>query len=452
MEKEKVVAMKIVSLEMENVKRVSLVRLAPTQSGLTVIGGDNAQGKSSIIDGIIYALGGEKYRPENLQREDGMAPARIRIELSGGLIVERRGKNASLHVTDATGQRHGQKLLDDFVEELALNLPKFMLMKDDDKAEVLLRTLGIADQLEALTLKEKQAFDRRHDFGVLCDQKKKYAAELKEYPDVPEQPLSAAELIAQSQNILMANATRQKLRADYDKIRNSLHAVQDKIKNLHEQLAVAEKKEKELSEDLDMCEYPPVAEDQTTEEIERQIAEIDEINAKVRANLDKAAALAEAEEYERKMSELTLALEKVRQERRDLLNGAAMPLPELSIGQNAKGHPVLLYRDQPWGSMSTMEQYRVATAVVRKLKPGCGFILLDGLEVFDKTQLEKFNAWLTAENLQAICTRVGKDEASSIVIEDGYAVQDGTEPSAPIDLNAPIMVDKNINEDEVEEW
>ena len=201
--------MKIISFELENVKRVALVRMAPAENGLTVIGGKNAAGKTSILDGIIYALGGEKYRPGNLQRKDGLAPARIRIELSGGLIVERRGKNAALHVTDATGRRRGQKLLDDFIEELALNLPKFLAMKDDDKAEVLLRTLGIADQLTALDLREKEAYDKRHDFGVIVDQKKKFAAEMKEYPDVPETPVSAAEMIAESQAILKRNADRQ---------------------------------------------------------------------------------------------------------------------------------------------------------------------------------------------------------------------------------------------------
>ena len=142
--------MKIISFELENVKRVALVRMAPAENGLTVIGGKNAAGKTSVLDGIVYALGGEKYRPSNLQREGGMAQARIRIELSGGIVVERKGKNAALHVTDATGRRRGQTLLNDVIDELALNLPKFLHARDDEKAAVLLRTLGIADKLAEL--------------------------------------------------------------------------------------------------------------------------------------------------------------------------------------------------------------------------------------------------------------------------------------------------------------
>ena len=436
--------MKIISFELENVKRVALVRMAPAENGLTVIGGKNAAGKTSVLDGIVYALGGEKYRPGNLQRKDGLAPARIRIELSGGLIVERRGKNAALHVTDATGRRRGQKLLDDFIEELALNLPKFLAMRDDDKADVLLRTLGIADQLAALDIREKQAYDKRHDYGVIVDQKKKFAAEMKEYPDVPETPVSAAEMIAESQAILKRNADRQELRKKKaDMVQEKEHYTQV-IANLMSQLETAQAHFADVSAKLAGLDDPTP--DESTAELEAKIADIDALNAKIRANLDKAAAVAAAEDYEQKLKPLTDALEAVRAERRALLDGASMPLPELTIGKNTKGRPILLYKEQPWDCMSTMEQYRVAAAIVRKLKPNCGFILLDGLEAFDHDQMAAFDQWLTENDLQAICTRVGTDDCS-IVIEDGVAVQEGVEAAPEIpDPNAPIPMEGSTEE------
>ena len=453
--------MKIISFELENVKRVALVRMAPAENGLTVIGGKNAAGKTSILDGIIYALGGEKYRPGNLQRKDGLAPARIRIELSGGLIVERRGKNASLHVTDATGRRRGQKLLDDFIEELALNLPKFLAMKDDDKAEVLLRTLGIADQLAALDIKEKQAYDKRHDFGVIVDQKKKFAAEMKEYADVPETPVSAAEMIAESQAILKRNADRQKARNTLANLKAQEARIKEEGRALQEAIQAKMKELDKVSHLIIEAEKTPVTEDESTAELEAKIQEIDVLNSKIRANLDKAAAVADAEEYEQRMKPLTDALEAVRAERAALLNGAAMPLPELAIGKNAKGRPILLYKDQPWDCMSTMERYRVAAAIVRKLKPECGFVLLDGLEAFDHDQMKAFDLWLTENDLQAICTRVGTDECS-IVIEDGVAVQEGVDAAPEIpDQNAEIPMEgkkaardaeENNNQEQEMEW
>ena len=87
-------SVKITTLEIENVKRVKAVALTPAQNGLTVIGGKNGQGKTSVLDAIAWALGGEKYRPSAAGREGSMIPPHLRVELSSGVIVERKGKTA----------------------------------------------------------------------------------------------------------------------------------------------------------------------------------------------------------------------------------------------------------------------------------------------------------------------------------------------------------------------
>jgi hypothetical protein len=201
-------AVRIASLELENVKRVRAVHLEPQPLGLTVIGGDNRQGKTSILDGLCYALGGERFRPTNLQRDGSAAEARMEVTLSNGLKVERKGRNASLKVTDPTGAKAGQKLLDSFVEELALDLPRFLRMGGRDKAGVLLRILGIEDRLAALDREERAAYEERTAQGRIADQKAKYAAEMPEHHDVPEAPVSAAGLVAEAQAVMARNAER----------------------------------------------------------------------------------------------------------------------------------------------------------------------------------------------------------------------------------------------------
>ena len=129
---------KIASLEAENVKRIKAVQIEPAATGLTVIGGNNGQGKTSVLDAIAWALGGEKYRPAAAQREGANTPPRLQITLSNGLVVERRGKNSSLTVTDPEGRRAGQQLLNEFVEQLALDLPRFMAASDKDNYAIYL--------------------------------------------------------------------------------------------------------------------------------------------------------------------------------------------------------------------------------------------------------------------------------------------------------------------------
>lgn len=119
-------AMKINKLEIENVKRVKAVRLEPAADGLTIIGGNNRQGKTSVLDAIAWALGGDRFRPSQPQREGSVVPPNLHIVMNNGLIVERKGKNSALKVIDPSGNKGGQQLLNEFVEQLALDLPQFM--------------------------------------------------------------------------------------------------------------------------------------------------------------------------------------------------------------------------------------------------------------------------------------------------------------------------------------
>ena len=98
-------SMKINRLEIENVKRVKAVKLEPAANGLTIIGGNNNQGKTSILDAIAWALGGENYRPSQAQREGSVIPPNLHIVMNNGLIVERKGKNSALKVTDPNGKK-----------------------------------------------------------------------------------------------------------------------------------------------------------------------------------------------------------------------------------------------------------------------------------------------------------------------------------------------------------
>ena len=75
-------SIKINKLEIENVKRIKAVKLEPTRSGLTIIGGNNGQGKTSVLDSIAWALGGEKYRPSRAQRQDSVIPPNLHIVMS----------------------------------------------------------------------------------------------------------------------------------------------------------------------------------------------------------------------------------------------------------------------------------------------------------------------------------------------------------------------------------
>lgn len=415
---------KINKLEIENVKRVKAVTIEPTSNGLTILGGNNNQGKTSVLDAIAWALGGNKYKPSKPARDGSMNPPTLRLELSNGLIVERKGKNSDLKVTDPSGQKAGQQLLDSFVEELALNLPKFIESSSKDKANTLLQIIGVGEKLWELDRKEEQLYNERRTIGQIADQKKKYAAEQPQYPEAPNELVSIADLIHEQQEILARNGENAKKRQNRENIVNSLHLSEARLKQLKEQLA-----QEEAVHDKLMGDYVEANKsiedlvDESTEEIENSIANIEEINRKVRANLDKEKAEEDAKQYKSQYDNLSAEIQKVRDERTSLLDSADLPLPGLSVEDGE-----LVFEGQKWDNMSGSQQLRVATAIVRKLKPECGFVLLDKLEQMDIPTLNEFGKWLESEGLQAIATRVSSGEECQIIIEDGYVVSDTVTP------------------------
>lgn len=401
---------KINKLEIENVKRIKAVKVEPTTSGLTVIGGKNNQGKTSVLDSIAWALGGEKYRPSKAQREGSVIPPTLHIVMSNGLVVERKGKNSSLKVTDPSGQKGGQQLLNEFVEQLALDLPKFMECSGKEKAKTLLRIIGVGDQLEALDRREKELYNNRLAIGQIADRKKKFADEQPYYPDAPKELVSPTELIRQQQDILARNGENQRKR-------ENLHRLEQEYQKINEQMEDLLKKQKQVLDDLAVARKSAKdLQDGSTAELEESIANIEEINRKVRANMDKDKAEEDARDYKDQYNALTIEIDKTRQEKTDLLQSAELPLPELSVKDGE-----LVYKGQQWDNMSGSDRLKVSTAIVRKLNPKCGFVLLDKLEQMDTDTLNEFGQWLEQEGLQAIATRVSTGDECSIIIEDGYS-------------------------------
>ena len=162
---------KINQLELENVKRIKAVKVEPTPNGLTIIGGRNGQGKTSVLDAIAWALGGDTFKPSRPQNDKSVVPPHLKVELSNGIVVERKGKNSALKVTDTTGKKAGQALLDSFIEKLALNVPKFMASSDKEKANILLQIIGVGPQLMELERRDKESYLDRLMAGRIADQK-----------------------------------------------------------------------------------------------------------------------------------------------------------------------------------------------------------------------------------------------------------------------------------------
>ena len=477
--------MKLISLDCSDVKRIKAVHLEFNEKGLTTIGGGNRQGKTSVLDAILYALGGENYRPVNFKREGALEDGFIRLTFDDGMIVERSGKNAALKVIDSTGKKQGQNLLNALISKIAIDLPRFLNAPDGEKAKVLLELLGIGDKLKELDDLEQDKYQERTLVGRQYEQKDKAVKELPFYSDVPETEVSSLELTQQLGEVMKRNAATkaaveriesnkaelgklvergEKLEHDRAALdgqaaaqkeqvalnaKNRLESIESQIQELQRQKSkVAAETEQQLKViddtvvtqknafDTQIKENESAIETLTeeivksenidtsledTSELEKAIQECEQTNAKIRANRERQEKVEESVSLKKEYERYTAEIEDIRKQRLALLDGADLPYPGLSVKDFGRG-PVITLNGIPWSDCSGSEQLIVSAAIAFAVKKECQFVLMDKFEQFDQKSLDTFDAWLIKQDRQVITTRVGTGDECSVIIEDGYVV------------------------------
>lgn len=419
---------KITGLKLENVKRIKLVEIQPAENGLTIIGGNNGEGKTSVLDGIAYALGGESFRPSALTNGDGNAYIRVDI---GDYTVERKGKNAELRITDRNGMKGGQKMLNEIVGKFALDLSKFMNANDQEKTKLLLKMFPeLETMLDEYKRESEQLRGKRTDINRDIVRMQAQYDMMPFHSDVPEAEIQVSDLIeqlnAESQKEKVLEEKRRNAEAiscnlkameeQYNSMTDTLESLRSQIKTLEANIQANVTSAKQMLEQkrilAEEIENAPAS---RRAEITEQINHASAINDKILQNRNRKSALANLEALRKESETLTSNIDEIESRRKATLQKADLPLPELSITDEGE----LLYHNQKWDCMSGAERLKVATAICMEAKPECGFVLIDGLEAMDGKTLDEFSRFLAEKNMQGIGTIVGENERATIILEDG---------------------------------
>ncbi len=413
----------IASLEIENVKKVKAVRLSPTETGLTLIGGDNGQGKTSVLEAIMGCLGGDAFKQPV---HDGADKGTVNITLSNGVLVKRTYTatgGSRLDVTDATGKKGGQSLLSAFVSAFALDVGEFMNAADKKKADILLKVIGVNPQPFEEKIRTREA-DRLLK-GRERDRAKGNAESLPYFEGFDDK-LDGNAISGQMTEALSHNAAIRQASNDVQAKRGCWQLANQRVEQAKEALRTAQEAFEKAQLEFVQAEEKAgtVGQPVDTQAISAKLQEVTEYNEKVSANLARKAAQDLHAQLADEYKSISGEIEDVRMELRALLEGANLPYPGLGVNDG-----VLEFNGRPWSTLSESERLILATAVSRAVMPQCKFVLIDGMERMDKKTLRTFTGWLVAQGLQAIGTRVGDGSENSIIIEDGEVVGANDEPS-----------------------
>lgn len=424
--------MKIVRLEAANVKRLKAVEITPAQDGsLVVIRGNNAQGKSSVLDAIAMALGGGKVQPPRPVRE-GADKAHVLLEL-GDLVVERRwdgeGGRGVLEVRNREGivQKSPQALLDSLVGRLSFDPLAFLQLDGAKQSEAMKTALGL--DFTALEQDRQLTYDER---TVVNRELERANARLSALPRVSAAvaKLDVGALLKEQDRLLAiektnlalaerartADAARQQVVVQYKDTALRITKLKEELANLELHLgALEERGKKARAEHEAATAAVDAAEDVDLElvDVRAKLQEAQGQNEAARKNAerDELAATVKAKELESEA--LTEKIAKIDATKAKQLAEAKFPVPGLSF--TATG---LKLNDVPFEQSSQAERLRVSVAMGLAANPTVRVLLVRDGSLLDDNSMKLLAELAHNAGAQCWLEVVGKDGAG-VIIEDG---------------------------------
>lgn len=164
---------RVTRLQAENVKKLVAVDITPGPDGKIVLGGRNAQGKSSVLDALYMALGGldaAPPRPVRAGQERAVIKVGLGREADAELTVLRTfdaDGTTSLKVETADGAKYGapQKMLDDLLGRITMDPLAFERMDPKAQAAELRRMVPLSVDLDALAKADAADMLARRDIN-----------------------------------------------------------------------------------------------------------------------------------------------------------------------------------------------------------------------------------------------------------------------------------------------
>ena len=430
----------ILQLTAENVKRLHAVDIKPDGS-LVIIGGRNAQGKSSVLDSIEFALGGDPSAKMPVRR--GEANARVVVNL-GEIVVKRTFTAAggtSLVVTNADGQKQSspQTILDKLTGALTFDPLAFSRQKPAAQAETLRALVGLDFTKE--TLETERLYNERTAVNREAKALEARMAALPHHTEVPKEETSATAILEEQAKAASTNkanaAARSQAQQDdlffrqclsivastnveIEKTEKEIARLQNVLEGLKSAVERQTQKVKDAKIKADASEFDAsklVDIDLTT--FATKLTAVEQVNRKVRDNKLRAEVVAQFKAKTEQAEQLTLKLSKLDADKRAKINTAKYPIEGLAF-DTAGG---ITMAGIPFEQCSSAEQLRVSVAIGLALHPKLRVLLIRDGSLLDSDSLDTIAAMAQEAKAQLWIERVGTDGQTSVVIEDGQVVE-----------------------------
>jgi len=434
----------IVGLEAENIKALKAVKLGLKGHSLVIVGGNNAQGKTSLLDSIAIALGGKKQEPEEVIRR-GENHGRIVLDLDEAyplcgdtpielkvtvVFTKKAGRKLILEGKDGSTFRSPQEIFDRFINRLTFDPLEFVRLDKEKQVGIVREMSGI--DFTQLDQEYQVLYDERRDLNRdLKGAEGAVAQSISGTEDLQLKPVDVPSLIAQRDQIQEGNAKNndrmrkiEQLKKDLqlkawtkNDIIEQIQTLQSKLEVVEKEISEMERKEKEwegLSKSLVW---------HKTDEIDLQISQAQEINSLIEKKKFRDEQLTKVTAIRKQVADIEGNMESIKEQKARMLSQAHYPVPGFRI--DADG--CLLYNDLPFSQASSMQQIDVAIDMALAINPHLKLALVREGSIIDLDNLKRIHQKVEAMGGKLIMERTGKGDEMSVIIEEGEIIENRLE-------------------------
>lgn len=369
--------MNVTQLTINDVKRISAVTINPTTGEPIILTGDNAQGKSSVLDALELAL-------TNRGLEDpikhGRASGKVTVTMSDGHIIERKltrsGDTLIVIGPDGVKMPKAQTFLNSLIGNYAFDPLAFTGLKPKEQVEALKIAAGLDfTQLDAERL---GAFTARTDVGRRGKEAKARLEAIPEpLPGTPKEEQSASALIDALRKLEEKDSVADRLATEEDHAKQALERAGENVMRLRTQLTAAEDAHRAVVETHEAVSAKLHAAHQArpTEEqlaaARSAVEKVDSTNAAVREAKTYYELLATTEELRKEYSELSSTIEQVDKDKQEKIKKADLPIDGLELTDDG-----VIFNGVLFAQLSTAEQIRISTVVAMAQNPQLKIVMV----------------------------------------------------------------------------
>jgi len=395
--------MRILNLHAENIKRLRAVDIAPGDAPVVIIGGDNGQGKTSVLDSIMYALAGKRTEAAVPVRR-GADEANVELDLGDLRVVLRIGAGRrELVVTNADGERRPspQGILDALYSRVTFDPLQFSTDPPDKQSKTLRGLVGI--DFSALDKERAQLYEERTRVGrELASASERLTAIPVAVLSSPPDEVNIGELVNAKTRAASQNQRRRDMMSELGGLATRERELMLELERVRARIAEIE---------------PYVPESVDTSQMDIDLANAEATNRNVRLKQDRAKLSDQCRTLEQRRDWLTKAIDKVDATKAQKLAAAPWPVPGLGFSEDG-----VLLNGLPFDQASGAEKLRVSLAIGAALNPQLRVLLIRDGSLLDARSMATVRDFAASHDMQVWIERVGGADPGAVIIEDGQVL------------------------------